>query len=160
MTAIKFNDTEEKMIEIRRAQKDDIDILYELIYEIAKFHNQEQFVLTSREEMLNAGFNENPKFGALIARYNGEVAGYLSFTWNYSIWNGGNYMNMDDLFVLETFRGKRVGEQLMLHAKGICETNKINSIRWEVESNNSKAISFYNRLGAKMYSKGIFKWKI
>ncbi|MCG8329642.1 MAG: GNAT family N-acetyltransferase [Chitinophagales bacterium] len=157
---MEFSYKQEEMIEIRRAQKDDIDILYELIYEIAKFHNQEQFVLTSREEMLNAGFNENPKFGALIARYNGEVAGYLSFTWNYSIWNGGNYMNMDDLFVLEAFRGKRVGEQLMLHAKGICETNKINSIRWEVESNNSKAISFYSKLGAKMYSKGIFKWKI
>ncbi|MBX2871584.1 MAG: GNAT family N-acetyltransferase [Saprospiraceae bacterium] len=148
------------MIEIRVAQKEDVGILYELIMGIAKFHNQEQFVLTNQEEMLQAGFGENPRFGALIAEYNGKVAGYLSYTWNYSIWNGTAYMNMDDLFVWQAFRGKKIGEQLMLHAKGLCDNSGIKLIRWEVQQDNAKAISFYNRLGADMYPKGIFRWKL
>lgn len=147
------------MTEIRVAQKEDVGILYELIMGIAKFHNQEQFVATTPEEMFRAGFSENPKFGAFIAEYDGKVAGYLSYTWNYSIWNGKNYMNMDDLFVWEEFRGKKIGEQLMQSAKDLCEDSGINSIRWEVQQDNSKAISFYNRLGAEMFPKGIFKWK-
>lgn len=151
---------QENMTEIRMARKEDIEVLYELIFGIAKFHNQAQFVLTNKEEMLNAGFNENPKFGALIAECDGKVAGYLSYTWNYSIWNGKDYMNMDDLFVWEAFRGKKIGEKLMLYAKKISKANSVDLIRWEVENNNAKAISFYNRLGAKMYSKGIFRWDV
>lgn len=147
------------MIKIRLAQKEDVSVLYQLIMGIARFHDQEQFVLTDQEEMLRAGFGENSKFGALIAEYKGKVAGYLSFTWNYSIWYGTDYMNMDDLFVWEEFRGKKIGEQLMLYAKNLCADKGISLIRWEVQQDNAKAISFYQRLGADMSPKGIFKWE-
>ncbi len=147
------------MIEIREATKEDVGVLFELIIGIAKFHDQEQFVATNPQEMLRAGFGDTPKFGALLATYDGEVAGYLSYTWNYSIWNGADYMNMDDLFVWEAFRGKRIGEKLMLKAKHICQNKGIRLIRWEVQQDNDKAISFYDRLGAKMSPKGVFRWK-
>jgi hypothetical protein len=42
------------MISIKRATKDDIDVLYELIIGIAKHHNQEQYVLTNKKEMLKS----------------------------------------------------------------------------------------------------------
>jgi len=86
------------MIKIREATKKDIDTVYDLILEIAKFHNQEEYVITNKQEMLGSGFNENPKFGVLIAEFNGKISGYLSYTWNYSIWNGCEYLNLDDLF--------------------------------------------------------------
>lgn len=148
------------MIKTRNATKHDIDTLFDLILGIAKFHNQEAYVLTSKQEMLNSGFNGEPKFGVIIAEFNGQVAGYLSYTWNYSIWNGCEYMNLDDLFVREEFRGKKVGLQLMQHAKNVCNEKNINLIRWEVEKGNVKAIEFYNRLGAKITEKGIFKWNL
>ncbi|WP_109831387.1 GNAT family N-acetyltransferase [Reichenbachiella versicolor] len=148
------------MISIREATKDDVDILYDLIIGIARFHDQEEFVNTNKQEMRNAGFNENPKFGALIAEVNNKVAGYLSYTWNYSIWNGTEYMNLDDLFVWEEYRSHKVGFNLMVKAKEICLEKNINLIRWEVESNNQKAIDFYNRVGATMKEKGIFRWDL
>jgi len=69
-------------------------------------------------------------------------------------------MNLDDLFVNEHYRGKKIGQQLMQHAQKICTENNINSIRWEVETDNERAISFYKSLGANMVKKGIFKWKM
>ena len=146
------------MIKIRKATKNDIGILYDLILGIAKFHNQEEYVVTNKQEMLYSGFSGNPKFGALIAELHSEIAGYLSYTWNYSIWNGCEYMNLDDLFVWSQFRGQRVGLQLIQSAKKICIEKNISLIRWEVEKDNEKAIEFYNRLGAKMTQKGIFRW--
>jgi ribosomal protein S18 acetylase RimI-like enzyme len=148
------------MITIKKATKDDIDALYELIIGIAKHHNQAQYVLTTKEEMLKSGFKERPKFGALIAKFNGDIAGYVSYTWNYSIWLGGDYMNIDDLFVWDQHRGKKVGEALMLKAKGICKEKNINKIRWEVQKDNINAIKFYKRLGAEINIKGVFKWKV
>jgi len=148
------------MITTRDATKNDIDTLFDLIWGLAKFHNQEKYVLTNKEEMLNSGFNNEPKFGAIIADFNSKVAGYLSYTWNYSIWNGCEFMNLDDLFVWEEFRGQKVGLMLMEHAKNICKEKNISLIRWEVEKDNIKAIEFYNRLGAKITEKGIFRWHL
>ena len=136
------------MIKIRKANNSDIDTLYELIIGIAKFHNQEKFVITNKNEMLSSGFGDNPRFGALIAEFNNKVAGYLSYTWNYSIWNGCDYMNLDDLFVLESYRSLKIGFHLMEKAKEICDEKSINLIRWEVEKDNQKAIKFYNRIGS------------
>jgi len=47
----------------------------------------------------------------------------------------------------------------MQQAKQICTKRSINLIRWEVQSNNERAINFYNKLGATMKEKGIFRWK-
>lgn len=148
------------MIKIRDATKYDIDTLFDLIMGIAKYHNQEEYVLTNKKEMLNSGFNDQPKFGAIIAEFNDRIAGYLSYTWNYSIWNGHNYMNLDDLFVSEEYRGQKVGLALMKRAKDTCMEKNIALIRWEVEMDNVKAIKFYNRLGANITEKGIFRWKL
>jgi len=97
------------MITIRQATKDDVATLYDLILEIARFHNQEEFVLTDTKEMLHSGFSENQKYGALLAEFNNEVVGYPSYTSSYSIWNGCDYMNLDDLFVKKDYRGHKIG---------------------------------------------------
>jgi len=147
------------MIKIREVTSDDVDSLFELIMDIARHHDQEQYVATSKAELLKSGFGENPKFGALIAEYDSQLAGYLSYTWNYSIWNGCEIMNLDDLFVKGEFRGQKVGQQLMEAAKAQCLSRSVSYIRWEVETDNTKAIDFYEKLGANMTEKGIFKWK-
>jgi len=146
------------MIEVKSATDKDVDVLYDLIIAIAKHHNQEQYVLTTKDELLKSGFIENKNFEALISYFDGKIAGYVSFTWNYSIWLGGNYMNIDDVFIWEEFRGKKIGEALMSRIKEICEEKKVNRVRWEVETDNFGAIKFYERLGAVMTTKGIFKW--
>jgi len=148
------------MIKIREATKNDINTLYNLILEIAKYHNQEKSVITNKQEMLSSGFNKNPKFGALLAEVNGKVVGYLSYTWSYSIWNGCEYMNLDDLYVISEYRGQKVGLNLMRYAQDFCKDKGIYLIRWEVQKDNTKAIKFYNGLGATMAEKGIFRWNL
>lgn len=66
---------------------------------IAKYHVQEQYVKTNKQNLIDSGFGKTPSFGVLLAETDSEVAGYCSSTWNYSIWHGSNYMNIDDVFV-------------------------------------------------------------
>lgn len=154
-----FRKFEMKNIKIRQAKGKDVPILFDLMMAIAKHHNQEAYVLTDKDELLRAGFGTDPKFYVLLAEYEKEIAGYLSYTWNYSIWNGKSYMNLDDLFVKEKFRGLKIGQELMQKAKSLCENESSGLMRWEVEKDNHKAIQFYESLSAKMVEKGIFKWK-
>lgn len=148
------------MLTVREATSSDIDIVYDLIVAIAKHHRQEQYVVTSEDELVKSGFGESPLFGVLLAEIDGEVAGYCSYTWNYSIWLGSTYMNIDDVFVWEKFRGKKVGEALMLKAKEVCLENGAGRIKWEVETDNHGAIKFYERLGANVSIKGLFRWDV
>ena len=148
------------MVTIREATVADIDTLYSLITAIAEHHKQAQYVLTSKTELEQAGFSETPSFGALLAEVNGEIAGYCSYTWNYSIWLGATNMNIDDVFVWDKFRGQKVGEALMFKAKEVCIKNGASRIRWEVEQDNHRAIKFYQNLGAQLDIKGLFRWNL
>ncbi|NRD73948.1 GNAT family N-acetyltransferase [Shewanella sp. VB17] len=148
------------MVTIRKATLSDIDIVYDLIIAIAKHHDQEQYVVTTKDELVNFGFGDTPSFGVLLAEMDGEVAGYCSYTWNYSIWLGSTYMNIDDVFVWEKFRGKQIGELLMLKAKEVCLAKRASRIKWAVEQDNLGAIKFYERLGANLDIKGLFRWDV
>jgi len=148
------------VIKVREATISDIDIVYDLIIAIAKHHNQEQYVVTTKDELIEFGFGDAPSFGVLLAEIDGEVAGYCSYTWNFSIWLGSTYMNIDDVFVWEKFRGKQIGEFLMLKAKEVCLAKGASLVKWEVERDNHGAIKFYERLGAKLSVKGLFRWNL
>ena len=148
------------MVTVREATLSDIDIVHDLIIAIAKHHNQEQYVVTTKDELINSGFGDSPSFGVLLAEIDGEVSGYCSYTWNYSIWLGSTYMNIDDLFVWEKFRDMQIGEFLMLQAKEVCLAKGASRIKWEVEQDNHGAIKFYERLGANIDIKGLFRWDV
>jgi GNAT superfamily N-acetyltransferase len=146
------------VVTVREATILDCDIVYDLIIAIAKHHDQEAYVKTNRQELINSGFGHTPTFGVLLAEIDGKTAGYCSYTWNYSIWLGSSYMNIDDVFVWEHFRGQHVGEKLMFKAKEVCLAKGASRIKWEVEQDNHGAIKFYERLGANIDIKGLFKW--
>lgn len=143
------------MTELRQATHEDVDTLYEMIMEIAAYHGQEQSVKTDKAELLSTGFGESPLFGAIIAEYEGAIAGYVSYTINYSIWLGVSYINIDDVFVKAAFRGKKIGEALMQEVRRQTVEKGIQRIKWEVEKENTAAIRFYERLGATVSIKGI-----
>ncbi len=146
------------MVTIRQATPADVDVIYDLIIAIAKYHGEEHYVVTTKEELAASGFGSSPKFGVLLAEVDDEVAGYASYTWNYNIWLGANYMNIDDVFVWDAFRGHKVGEALMLKAKDVCFANDCRRLKWEVEKDNLSAIRFYERLGAEVNIKGVCRW--
>lgn len=147
------------MIKIRRASKDDAERLFELITAIAEHHNQARYVLTNQDELLAAGFGDNPKFGAMIAEYEGVTVGFVSYTIQYAIWLGRDYMRIDDVYVDANYRGKNIGERLMREARALCDTLGISRIKWEMQRDNEGARRFYERLGASYHDKDVFTWE-
>lgn len=143
---------------IRLATADDVGEILRLIRAIADYHEQSHYVLTSDEELLAAGFSEPGKFSALVAEAGGQIIGFVSYTVNYSIWLGCDYMYIDDLFVDEGYRGDSVGEALMRAAKAHCQRIGLSRMKWEVNPGNVRARQFYERLGTEYYEKGVFVW--
>jgi GNAT superfamily N-acetyltransferase len=111
---------------------------------------------TSLEAALSG---DAPRAWCLLAELDGRDVGYLSWTRPYGIWRGGDYLNLDDLYVDEAARGRGVGEALMRRFAGIATAQGLPA-RWEVKPENDAARRFYARLGADQSDKTIIRWSL
>ena len=147
-------------IVIREAVESDSETIYEMIIELSSHENSQKYVLTNSEMIREQGFGEDRKFGTLLAEYNGDTAGYLTYTWSYSTWQGGYYMYLENIFVLEQYRRSGVGSALMQGARDVCKITDRLHMKWEVQPENERAIEFYKKLGATVSLRGIASCKV
>jgi GNAT superfamily N-acetyltransferase len=147
-------------IVIREAVEKDVEIIYKLILELSRHENTQKYILTNTEILREQGFGQDKKFGTLLAEYDGNTAGYLTYVWNYSTWQGGYYMYLENIFVLEPYRRFGVGSALMQKARTVCENNGRLHMKWEVQPENEKAIRFYKKQGATVSLRGIGSCKV
>lgn len=148
------------MVTVRKATVEDINDFCKMMIGIAEYHNMGSSLKLDKNKLIKDGFSDRPLFEILLAEVDNEIAGYLSYTYNYSIWLSSYLMNIDDVFIWEKFRGKKIGVVLMQKAKEICKERGLKRIKWEVEKNNEGAIKFYKRLGASINIKGVCTWDV
>lgn len=135
-------------LKIHPATRDDVPALLALIRGLAAYEKKPQAVVATERDLLRDAFGANPKFRALIAEWKGEPAGYASFFHFYSTYQGRSALFLEDLFVLDKFRGNGIGMALLSAVAKIATEEGCFGLRWEVLDWNHPAIDFYNRLGA------------
>ena len=75
-------------VKIRKAQKEDMPAVLELIRELAAFEKEPDAVETSVEELQREGFGEHPMFHAFVAECEGMIEGMALFYYRFSTWKG------------------------------------------------------------------------
>jgi GNAT superfamily N-acetyltransferase len=136
------------MLNIRSATREDVPVLLLLIRELATYEKKADKTVVAEADLLRDGFGRQPKFRALIATWNGEAAGYASFFYFYSTFQGRPALFLEDLFVLDNLRGKGIGKALLVAVVKLAIEEKCFGLRWEVLDWNTPAIKFYEKLGA------------
>jgi GNAT superfamily N-acetyltransferase len=136
------------MLKIRPATKDDAYLLKTLIHELAEYDKLEAETIITEEDVLRDGFGEHPKFRALIAEWDGQVAGYALFFEFYSSFQGRAGLFLEDIFVRPPLRKKGIGTELLAAVAKVAWDEEYFCLRWEVLDWNKPAIEFYQRLGA------------
>src|SRR5579864_5676182 len=100
------------MLSIRDATIDDVKLLRIFIRELAEYENELDQVLITEADLARDGFGPRPKFRVLLAYWDQEPVGYALFFDFYSTWSG-RQMFLEDLFVREAFRGRKIGKSLL-----------------------------------------------
>src|SRR6266487_6975957 len=136
------------MLKIRATTREDVSVLLSLIRELAKYEKKPHKAVVAEEDLLRYGFGPQQKFRALIALWNDEPAGYASFFYFYSTFQGRAALFLEDLFVLDKFRAKGIGRALLAEVAKLALQEECYGMRWEVLDWNKPAIEFYQRLGA------------
>lgn len=141
------------MLSIRSATVNDVGLLVTMIRELAEFERELEMVVIKESDLVRDGFGASPKFRALIAEWDSEVAGYALFFGFYSTWEGRPGLFLEDVFVREQFRGKGIGKALFARVAQTACSENCYGVRWEVLDWNERAIEFYRSLGAQFLDK-------
>ena len=141
------------MLSIRPAHAGDVSALNALIRELAEFEHLP--VSVTDDALLRDGFGERPRFRALMAEWDSKPAGYAFFFDYYSTFEGCAGIFLEDIYVRERFRGKRIGRALLARVAAIAKEEKCFGVRWQVLNWNTPAIEFYRKIGAEFWD----EWK-
>jgi GNAT superfamily N-acetyltransferase len=136
-------------INIRRATKEDIGLVRDLVMELAIFEKAPEEVTSSLADYVQEGFSDNPLFTANLIYLNDELAGFSLWYYRFSTWKGRRFY-LEDLYIKEAYRGKGLGKKLINEAIEEAKRMKCSGMMWQVLDWNQPAIDFYNTLGVKM----------
>ena len=137
------------MIELRAAEPDDVPVIFDLVGELADYERLRTKMVGKVEDLRRHLFGE-PRFAhALIARWDGEPAGFALYYFNYSTFLCRPGLYLEDLFVRPAFRSRSIGKALLSELEKRARELDCGRLEWAVLDWNQSAIDFYHRFGAR-----------
>ena len=128
---------------LRPAEPEDAPAIVALLREMADYVKAPHFTLNEeavRRDMFGAACHCDLLFCG------GEAAGIATWFWTYKSFRALRGVYVEDLFVRPQYRGRGAGKALLAHLAAKAEGG---FLEWQVLDWNSRAIAFYESLGAK-----------
>jgi len=94
---------------------------------------------------------------AVVAEDAEGVVGFVSYTYDFAIWSGGEILRVDDVYVRARARRCGVGQRMMARIAELAQ-GSAGPVRWELEAKNLEAQRFYASLGVELRDKVVARW--
>lgn len=134
---------------VRKATQDDAGTILGLVVALAEFERLPPPDEAARQRLVADAFGLRPRFEIFLAELDGKIAGYAFVFETYSTFLALPSLYLEDLFVLNEYRGRKVGYALFRHCAQEALSRGCGRFEWAVLDWNTHAINFYERLGAK-----------
>jgi GNAT superfamily N-acetyltransferase len=133
---------------VRRARREDGPRIIELDRELALFEKLRPPDDDEAARLLSWIF-DSKKLEALVAELDGRIEGTALFYEGFGTFRARPFLYLEDLVVSEAARSRGVGEALMAALAREALKRDALRIEWAVLDWNARAMSFYDRLGAR-----------
>ena len=133
---------------IREAGKDDVPVILSFIKELAEYEKLSNEVKAT-EDMLRRNLFEKKYAEVLIGELNSEPVGFALFFHNFSTFLGKPGIYLEDLYVMEKYRGRGFGRKMLSYLAKLTAERDCGRLEWSVLDWNKPAIDFYLSIGAK-----------
>ena len=134
-------------VTIRLAEASDADTIHAGLLAMARAMGDGDKITSTASDIRTHGFGDRPAFEVLIAEIDGAFAGLCLTFPSFSTWRGQPGIFVQDLYVDEAWRGRRIGEALLRAVARRGKAKGAGYLRLSVDIDNTKAEAFYERLG-------------
>ncbi|HEY3808784.1 MAG TPA: GNAT family N-acetyltransferase [Steroidobacteraceae bacterium] len=136
------------MLRLRAAVESDLADIFGLIGELADYERLREQMVGDIDDLRRHLFAEPHYAHVVIAEWDGSVAGFALYFFNYSTFLCRPGLYLEDLFVRPEFRGRGVGRGLLQELERRARESGCGRFEWSVLDWNQSAIDFYLEYGA------------
>lgn len=134
-------------MKFRFASEEDCSLILFFIQQLAIYEKMSDQVIAT-EELLREWIFEKKKAEVLFVCDGDSEVGFALFFHNFSTFLGRAGIYLEDLFVLEKFRGKGYGKALLSQLARITVERGCGRLEWSCLDWNQPSIDFYLSIGA------------
>lgn len=132
---------------IRTATREDIPLILDFIRRLAIYERMVDQVVATESLLAHWLFDERCA-EVLIAEEGNTPVGFALYFYNFSTFLGRAGLYLEDLFVLEQYRGRGHGKALLRRLAQIALERGCGRMEWCCLDWNQSSIDFYRSLGA------------
>jgi len=134
---------------IKKAEKEDSRLILYFIKQLAIYEKLAHQVVATEAELEKHLFGEISKAEVVIAYFGETPVGFALYFHNFSTFLAKPGIYLEDLFVLEEYRGKGFGKALLSYLAHLAIDRDCGRLEWAVLDWNKPSIDFYRSLGAE-----------
>ncbi len=135
---------------IKKGEKEDTALILHLIKKLAEYEKLSHEVVATEAALERFLFSDEAVAEVVIGYYENQPAGFALFFHNFSTFLARPGIYLEDLFVLEEFRGRGFGKKLLTYLARLAVERDCGRLEWAVLDWNEPSIQFYKSLGARI----------
>src|SRR6476646_5731409 len=136
-------------LEIRFATEADVQLLFDLILELAAYEKMAEEGAGDVEVLRRSLFEQKVAEALLLETADGEAVGYAIFFTTFSTFECRSGIWLEDVYVRPEHRRGGIGRAVMEHLAELAEHRGHVRLEWVALDWNEPALKFYEGLGAK-----------
>ena len=133
-------------VSIKKASKNDISNILELLYELGRPKPQNSLETHSFEQKIQKYFSNSDK-QILVAILEGNLVGVVSIIFLSRLNQKTLEMYIPELIVAKNYRGKGIGKKMIDFCISLAKKKKCHRIRLESGNQRKKSHKFYRKSG-------------
>jgi len=130
----------------------DVPVILRFIRELAEYERLLPAVTATEESLRESLFGPRPAAEVVIARADGDAAGFAVYFQSFSTFVGRPGLYLEDLYVTPKWRGRGLGRQLLACLARTALDRGYGRMEWSVLDWNEPALGVYRRIGAEPLS--------
>ncbi|MBS1861054.1 MAG: GNAT family N-acetyltransferase [Actinobacteria bacterium] len=133
---------------IRAATEADVQLLFDLICELATYEKLREEVVGTPEILRASLFDRGDAEALVVESAGGEPVGYAIFYTTFSTFECRSGIWLEDVYVRPEHRRGGIGLRVMEHLAGLALERGHVRLEWVALNWNEPALGFYDKLGA------------
>ena len=129
----------------------------ELVEALANFEHLDPPSEEGRARLISDATSADRPFHAFLAMVDDMSVGYVTFFFTYSTFLARRALFLEDIFVLEQYRGRGIGTKLFQFCAEEAKRKGCGRMEWTALDWNEPAHRFYEGLGAKQLDWYLFR---